>query len=497
MKRHLNILHSMACLLMAMSVTATLCMLQSCGGGDDDKGTTPTASITPATGTSTTYTLAASDTSLPGSFGFTATSAWTATLEKVSGAEPSEWITVTPMSGKAGSQKLTITVRANTTNQSRGARLKIKGDNNTFIATITQKAKEDEPSPSKSIELSSGVADSYTVSAEATGIGNTIDFKAYSGWTTSLQTVSGTPASEWITLTPSQGTAGNRKINVTLSVNESTDARSGRIIIQGENNSVSILVNQGGATDPDVPDEDAGTTQTYTVNGVSFKMIGVAGGTYTMGATSEQGTVYVDDEKPTHQVTLAAFSLAETEVTQELWTAVMGENPSTYYQYGNKLPVETVSYNECISFITKLNQLTNHKFRLPTEAEWEYAARGGASATTQYMYSGSNTLTNVGWYYDNTFNSDYRPHAVKMKTPNILGLYDMSGNVWEWCADFYGAYSSASASNPKGPTNGSWRVLRGGAWSHKADGCRVSKRWYSFPYNPGVGDGLYGLRLAL
>ena len=236
-------------------------------------------------------------------------------------------------------------------------------------------------------------------------------------------------------------------------------------------------------------DDITGGTQTFTVNGVSFKMVGVEGGTFTMGATSEQGTSDPwDDEYPTHSVTLSNFAIGETEVTQELWQAVMGSNPSDFS--GTNLPVESVSWNDCQTFITKLNQLTGKNFRLPTEAEWEYAARGG-NKSKGYKYAGSNTLGDVAWYKDN---SSDRTHPVKQKQANELGLYDMSGNVFEWCQDWFGGYSSSAQTNPAGPVSGSDRVYRGGSWNYNARYCRVS---YRFSITPSFYFNFLGLRLAL
>ena len=229
------------------------------------------------------------------------------------------------------------------------------------------------------------------------------------------------------------------------------------------------------------------SNETFTVNGVSFTMIKVEGGTFSMGATSEQGSDADSDEKPVHSVTLSDYYIGETEVTQELWEAVMGSNPS--YSKGSKKPVENVSWNDCKEFITKLNRLTGKNFRLPTEAEWEYAARGGKKSKG-YKYSGSNTIGNVAWYGDN---SGSTTHNVKTKTPNELGIYDMSGNVWEWCEDWYGNYSSGSQTNPKGSSSGSIRVLRGGGWSGYATSCRVSDRSGS---SPGGRDSNLGFRVV-
>ena len=242
-------------------------------------------------------------------------------------------------------------------------------------------------------------------------------------------------------------------------------------------------------SEPNIPDPNTGGTQTFTVNGVSFTMVGVEGGTFTMGATSEQGTSDpYDDEYPTHSVTLSDFAIGETEVTQELWQAVMGNNPS--YFSGTNLPVEYVTWNDCQTFISRLNSLTGKNFRLPTEAEWEYAARGG-NKSRGYKYAGSNTLSDVAWYSDN---SSSKTHPVKQKQANELGLYDMSGNVHEWCQDWFGTYSSSAQTNPTGPASGSNRVFRGGSWYSNAGYCRVSSRYYITPtyyYNN------LGFRLAL
>ena len=223
------------------------------------------------------------------------------------------------------------------------------------------------------------------------------------------------------------------------------------------------------------------------LNKLINNMVYVSGGTFTMGATSEQGSDAYD-EKPTHSVTLSSFYLCKYEVTQALWKAVMGKNPSSFK--GNNLPVENVSWNDCQTFISRLNNLTGKNFRLPTEAEWEYAARGG-NRSRGYKYSGSNVLSDVAWYDDN---SGSKTHPVGSKSPNELGLYDMSGNVWEWCSDWYGTYSSSSQTNPTGVSSGSDRVNRGGSWGRDTRDCRSSFRNNCSPdyrYN-----GL-GLRLAL
>lgn len=239
---------------------------------------------------------------------------------------------------------------------------------------------------------------------------------------------------------------------------------------------------------PDEPTEPELEYKTYTVKGVSFDMVSVVGGTFTMGATSEQGGAAEGNEKPAHQVKLSDYMIGETEVTQELWQAVMGTNPS--YFSGNNLPVEQVSWNDCQEFIKKLNSLTGLQFRLPTEVEWEYAARGG-NKSKGYKYSGSNDIGIVAWY---SGNSSSQTHAVATKSANELGLYDMSGNVYEWCSDWYGDYSSDSQTNPKGPSSGTYRVNRGGNWVNSARYCRVSNRNNN---NPDNRNNNLGLRLAL
>ena len=231
-----------------------------------------------------------------------------------------------------------------------------------------------------------------------------------------------------------------------------------------------------------------GGSQTITVGNVSFKMVYVAGGTFTMGATSEQGSDAYSDENPAHRVTLGNYYIGETEVTQALWEEVMGSNPSHWK--GASLPVEEVSWEDCQEFVRRLNARTGRHFRLPTEAEWEYAARGG-SKSRGYKYSGSNTIGEVAWYDDN---SGSKTHPVAQKRPNELGIYDMSGNVWEWCSDWYGNYSSSAQTNPTGPNTGTYRVFRGGSWYSCAGYCRVSIRSID---TPSYRNDYLGFRLAV
>ena len=225
-----------------------------------------------------------------------------------------------------------------------------------------------------------------------------------------------------------------------------------------------------------------------TVNGARYEMAKVEPGTFTMGAMDGDVDAY-GWEKPAHQVTLTnGYYMGKTEVTQALWTAVMGDNPS--FRVGNNLPVEQVSWNDCQTFLSKLNAATGENFRLPTEAEWEFAARGGNSSK-HFLYSGSDNIDDVAWYNDN---SGIETHEVATRQPNELGIYDMTGNVWEWCQDWYADYSGDAQTNPAGPASGESRVHRGGSWGFIASGCRISTRLESAPDN---NLAYIGLRLVL
>ena len=238
------------------------------------------------------------------------------------------------------------------------------------------------------------------------------------------------------------------------------------------------------------PESTASTTQSFTVNGVTFKMVDVEGGTFMMGAL-ENDPGAPSYERPAHEVTLSSYSIGETAVTQLLWYAVMYGNPSAVTGDLTR-PVESVSWNDCQTFITKLNQMTGKQFRLPTEAEWEFAARGG-NMSHGYLFAGSDSIDEVAWYLDNSGN---QPHSVATKSPNELGLYDMSGGVWEWCYDFYQSdyYSNSPSVNPTGPVSGTNHSARGGSFSTDYRGCRVTQRLSVAPGNKYTN---LGFRLAL
>ena len=234
-------------------------------------------------------------------------------------------------------------------------------------------------------------------------------------------------------------------------------------------------------------DESSINSLTFTVNGVSFTMVQVEGGTFMMGASDDDSDAF-SDARPQHEVTLSGFAIGQTEVTQALWKAVMRNNPSK--SKGNNKPVDNVSWDDCQTFLLKLNELTGCSFRLPTEAEWEYAARGG-NQSQGYKYAGSNNLGDVAWYVDN---SGHTTQEVGTRLPNELGLYDMIGNVWEWCQDWYGNYTSIAQTNPKGPSSGSKRVNRGGGWDNPVGGCHITNRR---DYSSVIRSSNLGLRLAL
>ena len=501
----------------------------------------------------------------PGQFGakggeqtmtVTATAAWT-----ISKSAESDWLTIKPESGNAGTAQVTLTVAENTTTGSRTTTLTVKSGELTKSINVSQSAANPiisldtssmeftSSSGSKSIKITSNTSwnvscDQAWCSVSPTSGSNdgsvtvkveensstaeraaTITVKSEAGDQTVKVTQSGVAATltldtsvlefmsgsgskmfrissntmwavssdkNWCSVSP---TSGSNDGSVTISVEEntSTSERTATITVESATITRTLSVVQSGATPVTPP---ASQDRTFTVGGVTFKMIAVEGGTFTMGATSEQGDDAYDWEKPAHSVTLSSYSIGETEVTQALWQAVMGSNPSNFS--GSNKPVENVSWNDCQDFISKLNSMTGQNFRLPTEAEWEYAARGG-NKSRGYKYAGSNTLGNVAWYWDNipsqsSGNAGYGTQNVATKLANELGIYDMSGNVWEWCQDFYGNYSSGSQTNPTGAVLARERVYRGGSWNFSAESCRVSIRPFDIP---AYHDSTKGLRLAL
>lgn len=230
----------------------------------------------------------------------------------------------------------------------------------------------------------------------------------------------------------------------------------------------------------------------FTVEGITFEMILVEGGRFMMGDEVENDIDCYEDEAPIHRVTLADFYIGKLEVTQELWRAVMHYNPSHFRGYKN--PVENISWEDCQLFINRLNKLLGQNFRLPTEAEWEYAARGG-NKSRGFMYSGNKKIKKVAWYWDNSKRNE---HPVAYLMPNELGLYDMSGNVYEWCYDWYeDKYPTESQVNPKGPKNEKnklfRRVIRGGSWATVKHFCRVANRDSG---NPNLGTSTSGFRIV-
>ena len=280
---------------------------------------------------------------------------------------------------------------------------------------------------------------------------------------------------------------GNHKVEIKKD-GYGTDSKTVNIL-EGQTATLSGVLTTNASSSVASGASSSGNTITIPVkDGISIDMVRVEAGTFTMGATPEMKDLY-DDEKPTHQVTLTNdYYIGKYEVTQALWKAVMGKNPSCFK--GDNLPVERVSWDDCQEFISKLNRITGKTFRLPTEAEWEYAARGGKKSRG-YQYSGSNNISDVAWYKDN---SGSKTHAVGSKQANELGIYDMSGNVWEYCQDWKGSYSSSSQTNPTGANSGSRRVNRGGGWYDTARYCRSS---YRIGIMPGSRSDDRGLRLVL
>lgn len=243
-----------------------------------------------------------------------------------------------------------------------------------------------------------------------------------------------------------------------------------QIKFSDEINDIEIKDNTFIANDINFKDLDS-IIKCVKIKDTLFKMILVKGDTFVMGASLQEGGEN-EDEQVLHNVTLGSFYICETQVTQKQWNTIMGNNPSKI-KYDN-YPVTNVSWYDCQNFIKKLNEITGLKFRLPTEAEWEFAARGGQKGKHNgYKYSGGNTITNIMWYSNN---SENHPHEVSLKQSNELGVFDMSGNIWEWCSDWYENYDTMQTFNPQGPIDGKEKVCRGGSFMSEAKECRVSIR---------------------
>ena len=264
------------------------------------------------------------------------------------------------------------------------------------------------------------------------------------------------------------------------------------------------------------PEEPPAPVTEYTVNGVTFKMVEVEGGTFMMGTE-----LYAGSAHPAHEVTLSTYSIGQTEVTQELWVAVMGSNPSYFNEYGNaevhsnshstwdaginlQRPVDYVNYGDCLAFCAKLNELTGKNFRLPTEAEWEFAARGG-NLTHGYEFAGSDSINDIAWYKatipsPTLWTDGWGTQTVATKAPNELGIYDMCGNVDEWCYDWFATYGVEPIepqTNPTGPETGTNRVMRGGNCITKAESIGMMKVYYRQWQSPDARGNVRGFRLAL
>ena len=379
------------------------------------------------------------------SFTVTSNATWTVNND-------ASWLTVSP-SGNS----VSVVATANTSTSLRQANI-----------TISSRVPG---VPEQSVAMTqNGITPELTVSTTSLSFVTAGEQKPFSinsnlGWTISSS------ASSWLTVNLSSGN-GNSTINATATANTATSQRTATITISG--GEITRTIN---------------ATQTGTISPYEPEMIFVQGGTFMMGCTSEQGDDCWSDETPNHRVTLSDFYIGKYEVTTAQWGAVM-----EYYTTNNS-PVTNISWIDVQEYITKLNNLTGKQYRLPTEAEWEFAARGGNSSKG-YKYSGSNTIGNVAWYRENSSNKIY---AVGTKSPNELGIYDMSGNAEEWCSDWYdsGYYSSSAQTNPTGPSTGTVHVFRGGAYFSEARYLRVSSR-----DKPGVGSTLgyfhpyLGFRLA-
>lgn len=394
------------------------------------------------------------------------------------------WITLSKTSGSSGTTSVTVTAAASTSTSSRTGTITLGNSSKSVSISVSQSAA------TVSNEIS---ASETSLSFIADGESKSVSVTSNFAW----ETVS---KPSWIIISPSSGSSGTTSLIITADKTTSTSSRTGSISLgKSSSATVSISVSQAAAS--------AGADKTFTVTGngktVTFTMKYVQAGTFAMGDDYGYGS------SPKHNVTITNdFYIGETEVTQALWYAVMGHEPiegAEWHIKGDNYPAFYISYLDCQEFISKLNVKTGQSFRFPTEAEWEFAARGG-NKSKGYIYAGSNSIDDVAWYYDNSSASDQyhwsEIHTVKGKTPNELGIYDMSGNVDEWCYDWIGYYSSSSLINPTGPSTGSLRVYRGGSYRSLKGSCEVSYRlddyWWSLDtYKPDTHESDYGFRLAL
>lgn len=228
----------------------------------------------------------------------------------------------------------------------------------------------------------------------------------------------------------------------------------------------------------------------FDVNGVPFDMQRVEGGVFVMGGTREQHRERISTDLPTHTVALDAYYIASTEVTQALWKAVMPEWEFFEELYLPNFPISYISWNDCQEFVRRLDSITGMPFRLPTEAEWEFAARGG-NRSKGFRFAGDNIVENVSWGLSN---AGFRTHEVGKKQPNEVGLYDMTGNVSEWCSDWYAPYHFGTIPNPQGPTTGKEKIIRGSSYSNCQDNSYLSHRYMAVPTEA---TSYCGMRLAL
>ena len=372
---------------------------------------------------------------------------------------------------KSSNNKISFTVKANSEHKSRSGIITVDYGTNSYSITVKQAAR---PTPTFTLAKSSLTVDS---SGGSYSVGYTIEHPINGA------SVSVSDDKPWITNLSASG----GKITFKTTDNTSTESRTGTITATYNGITRQITVTQKGFVR---------TGYTETAYGISMKMVWVEGGSFKMG--SDIGD---SDEQPVHNVTLDGYWIGATEVTQAQWESVMGTDIRqqrdkagsswSIYGEGSNYPMYYVNYDEAKEFCRRLSERTGRNYTLPTEAQWEYAARGGRDGVRDnYTYSGSNSIGPVAWYYGN---SGIGTNPVGRKSPNQLGLYDMSGNVWEWCLDRYGEYSSSSQANPTGPSSGDSRVLRGGSWNYGESGCRVANRGGSFPstrYN------YYGFRVV-